>query len=66
MKKDSHLAAMGLRLTLLGALDWFPIVQPTRTRYLETVSRSDDLSIAAGSSAELVASQINAIAKDHG
>ncbi len=33
---------------------------------LETVSRSDDLSIAAGSSAELVAAQINAIAKDHG
>ena len=36
------------------------------TLTLETVSRSDDLSIAAGSSAELVASQINAIAKDHG
>ena len=30
------------------------------TLTLETVSRSDDLSIAAGSSAELVASQINA------
>ena len=36
------------------------------TLTLNTVSHSTDLSIATGSSAELVASQINAIAKDNG
>ena len=36
------------------------------TLTLNTVSHSTDLSIAAGSSAELVASQINAIANDNG
>ena len=40
--------------------------RPLHTTNINTVSHSDDLSIAAGSSAELVASQINAIAKDNG
>ena len=57
----------GTAASAAGAVGSVPASSATaHTLTLNTVSHSTDLSIATGSSAELVASQINAIAKDNG
>ena len=66
-EKRLTLGSNGIAASASGAVGLVPdSATNAYTLTLETVSRSDELSIAAGSSAELVASQINAIAKDHG